>query len=193
MTIGDVLATVTFLAAAGASWWAVLVGSALIYGARTEQAREALEARPWRTLGSGVLVLLAGGALAAGLASLPNGALKLLGWLVVGGLLALAALGGGGLALALSERLHQLAPNLSPLSRLCRASGLLVGAQFVPLFGWFLLAPLTLTLALGLGFTSLRRPRATTSASAFEPCATQPSAQPASALIASLAPIEVQR
>lgn len=163
MTIGDVLATVTFLAGAGASWWALLVCSALLCRDRTAPARAALEARPWRTLGRGALVLVVGLGLAALLANLPNGALKLLAWLVLGAMLALAALGGGALSLSLSERMQGWAPQLSPLSGLCRAAGLLVGAQFVPAFGWFLLAPLTFTLALGLGYQALRRPRAATS------------------------------
>jgi hypothetical protein len=78
MTIGNVLATVSFLAGAGASWWALLVCSALICHGRTAPARAALEASPWRTLGRGVLVLLADAILAVLLANAPNGALKLL-------------------------------------------------------------------------------------------------------------------
>lgn len=162
MTIGDVLAVVSFLAGAGLSWWALLVGSALLWHGRANWARAQLEARTGRVLATGVGAALGGGALIALLANLPNGVLKLSGWLLFFVMLGVAALGGGAIASLLGERLRRACPDLSVLGAVSRAAALLVGAQFVPLLGWFVLLPLCFLFALGAGcraLWNLRAPR----------------------------------
>lgn len=157
MTIGDVLAVVAGVFAFSGSLWGLLVGVCVLFGERAERAREALEARPLRVLGGGTAVAATAGGIGLILLNQPNGLLKFVGWVLLLGLLAVAALGGGGLALVVRGRLLRMEPHLSPLGALGRGSALLVVAGFVPLLGWFGVAPLATLAALGAGLQALRR------------------------------------
>lgn len=196
MTIGDVLATLSFLAGAGFSCWALLVASALLWHGRADWARAQLEARPWRVLATGVGSAIGGGLLIALLANLPNGVLKLSGWLLFFVMLGVAALGGGALATLGGERLRRACPELSVLGAISRAAALLVGAQFVPLLGWFVLLPLSFFLALGAGcraLWSLRVPRSLTIAATPGTTAPTAATPPASVAVSYESRVEALR
>jgi hypothetical protein len=151
MIIGDVLGTTFIVLAVCVSVWALLVGVALVYNEPAGDARTRLEAGARQALAVGFLMALAGGGLGLLLANLPNGLIKLIGWALLLGLLALAALGGGGMALLVGAKIEARAPRLSSFGALGRGAGLLVAVGLVPLLGWFVITPLSLLTALGAG------------------------------------------
>lgn len=155
MIIGDVLG-VTFIALATCgSLWALLLGCALVFGERAAEAQARLEARPWQMLGVGVALALLGGVLGQVLANQPNGALKLVGWALLLGLLTLSVLGGSGLTLIAAGRIRQMAPRLSQFAAVGRGAGLLIAAGLVPVLGWFVVLPLGVLTTLGAGTLAL--------------------------------------
>jgi len=146
--------------AAGASLWALLVAAALVFAKRAARAQARLETQPLKTFGGGLLVAVTAGVIGIGLVSQPSGLLKLFGWVVLLGLLALSALGGGGLALLVGARIRETSPRLTPFAALGRATGLLVAATWTPILGWFVVLPLGLVAALGAGVqATFARPR----------------------------------
>ena len=151
MIIGDVLGTTFLVLSVCVSLWALLLGIALVFAEPSAEARTRLETRPRQALAVGASMALAGGGLGLLLANLPNGLIKLIGWALLLALLVLAALGGGGMALLIGERIEKCAPRLSSFGALGRGAGLLVAAGLVPLLGWFVLTPLCLLTALGAG------------------------------------------
>jgi hypothetical protein len=151
MIIGDVLGTTFLVLAMCVSVWALLVGVALVYGEPAGDARTRLEMGARHSLAVGFAMALVGGGLGTLFANLPNGLIKLGGWALLLGLLALAALGGGGMALLVGGRIEERAPRLSSFGALGRGAGLLIAAGLVPLLGWFVLTPLCLLTALGAG------------------------------------------
>jgi hypothetical protein len=155
MIIGDVLGTTFLVLAVCVSLWALLVGIALVFRESAASARGRLEARPGHALAVGALVGLVAGGLGTVFANLPNGLVKLIGWALLLGLTALAALGGGGMALLVGARIQDASPRLSPFGALGRGAGLLIAAGLVPLLGWFLVVPLSLLAALGAGASAV--------------------------------------
>lgn len=157
MTIGDVLALIAGVVSVCVSVWALLMGTALLFTRRTAAARTRLENHPLRALGIGALIVAVGGVGGVVLLNQPNGLLKLFGWALLLGLLAVSALGGGGLVLLASDRVRGMEPRFSAFAALGRGAGLLVVAGLVPLLGWFLIAPLMLVASLGAGCQALLR------------------------------------
>jgi hypothetical protein len=161
MTIGDVLAWVAGVLGVSVANWALLVGTALVFEKRAALAQQRIEEDSLRVFGTGVILVVTAGVLALVLVNQPNGALKLVGWMLLMGLLALCALGGGGLALLLGSRIRHLDSGLSSLSALARGAGLIVLAALVPVLGWFFLVPLAIIISLGAAFQVMwprRRP-----------------------------------
>ena len=155
MTIGDVLAMTGFVTLLCVSLWALLVGGTLLFARRAETARMSLEATPWRAMGSGVLLVAIGGVGGVALINQPNGLLKLFGWVMLLGLLALGALGGTGVASLAGQRVRKWEPQLSPFAALRHGALLIVVAVVTPLLGWFLVAPLLLLSSLGAGYHAI--------------------------------------
>jgi len=151
MTIGDVLGMTAGVIAVSLANWALLIGMALLFGQRAAQAQLKLEARPWRALGTGIAVVATAGLFAIILLNQPNGLLKLIGWVLLVGLLAVSALGGGGLALLVSNRIRRLEPHLSAFAALGRGAGILAIAGGGSPVGWFVIIPLTIIISLGAG------------------------------------------
>ena len=151
MVMGDVLAVIAGVVTACLSLWALLVGAALLFERQANEARTRLEVRPLRALGLGAALVITAGLVAIILINQPNGLLKLIGWILFLGLLALSALGGGGLALLVSGRIRGAEPRLSVLGALGRGAGLVVAAGLVPVLGWLLIMPLAMIATLGAG------------------------------------------
>src|SRR3954451_14828015 len=114
MTLGDVLATVTGILAAGASLWAALVLTGLLFEGRARAAAAQLQQRPGRCIGMGLLVLGTAGLIGLALINQPNGLLKLIGWISLGLLFSMATLGGSGLTLFVADRIRNGDTGLSP-------------------------------------------------------------------------------
>jgi hypothetical protein len=152
VTIGDVLGIVAFLTGLGGTGWAMTVAMGLLF---PEQAARASEA----TKGAFVrgLVPLLGLFLGVVMLSLPVPGMKLLGWVVLLGILALAALGLAGLSRVAGHRLMALQPEMGEYPAFLRGAGFLVTASLFPLLGWFLFAPVAFIVALGAGWSGVSR------------------------------------
>lgn len=168
MTIGDVLAVAAALLTLGISWGAAILLAALAFPGRAARAGAALVARPWACLARGAATLVACGLPALVLAQAPGPARLLL--LLPLGLLAAGAIVGSAAAVRLlGGRIDALGSPLTPFASLTRAAALYVAAGFLPVFGWLLILPLTLLLALGCGLSTLLPAGAKRSPAAPEP------------------------
>lgn len=157
MTIGDVLAVIAAVTAVGASWGATLLLAALAFPARARRAQQRLETAPGRCLGRGLGVLVVVGSLALGLAQSHAGPIRIVAGALCAGLVAVAALGGAGIVRLLGERIES-AGGMTPFAALTRGAFLFVTAGFLPIIGWFVVAPVALLMALGAGSAVLRGP-----------------------------------
>ncbi len=158
MTIGDVLATAAGILAACASLWAALLVTLLLFSSRTRAVAERIESHPWRCAGVGSLVLLSAGIVTVILVNQPNGLFKLLGWLSLAFLLALATFGSAGLSRVVAERIVTADSAVSPFRAAGYGAGLLVATGLFPVLGWLIFAASLLT-SLGAGALTLKRGR----------------------------------
>ena len=161
MTIGDVLAVVAGVLAVGATLWAAIIAFALLFADRTTQAAGLLEQKPASVLRTGTLVLIVAGVVGLILINQPIGLIKLVGWVMLAGLFALALLGSAGLARVVGERVRTGERRVGPFVGLCRGAGFVVAAGFLPLVGWFALFPVALVASLGASVIALRTNEAT--------------------------------
>ena len=133
---------------------AMLFATALL-GEKLTRASHVLAERPTRSTLVGLLV---GGTsfLVVALLSKGGGGLKLLATLIAAAWVAAAVAGLAVVARHLGDRLSQ--PNDPLLRRLVRGIVVLELAASLPLFGWFLLFPLTIAAGLGsVAMAALRR------------------------------------
>jgi hypothetical protein len=156
MTIGDVLAVVAGVIGAALSIWSLVVGAALLFERRARRAAYLLETRPLACLARGAMSAATAGLFAILLLSQANGLVKLIGMSLFLGLAGTAALGAGGLALLVADRIRGLDPRLSPFAALGRGAALMVLAGLVPLLGWFLVTGTAFLVSLGAGLAVLR-------------------------------------
>jgi len=159
MTFGDVLAVVASALALVVTLWAGTLVFALLFAKKARVAADAATAHPARLgFGGAALGVLAGG---AGLALANAGGFAIIGWVMLGLLLALALLGSAGLSLLLADRMRAEDRRLRPLAALGKSSLLLIGAGLIPIAGWFALFPALLFVSLGAGLIAVldRRPR----------------------------------
>ena len=122
LTSGDVMTLMYAIVGISLSSWAMLMGMALIFGKRAAIAQTYIEESPWKSLVCGVLLALVGGGFALVLLGLPNPIAKLLGWSLLSYLLAIAAVGSGGLAMLVGNRIGGMEPGVSRFGALARAS-----------------------------------------------------------------------
>src|SRR3989442_935209 len=113
LTSGDVMTVLYAIVGISLSTWATLVGMAMLFSRRASCAEDLFEQSPWRCFLLGLVVYGVFGLLAAVLLGLPNPAAKLVGWGLLSYLLALSAIGGGGLALMISRRIGRMDDRLS--------------------------------------------------------------------------------
>jgi hypothetical protein len=156
MTIGDVLAVVAGIGSACVAAWTALVASALLFSRHAQRGQTALEAHPWRTVFSGFVIAIIGIVGSIALMNLPNGLVKLLGWVLLLAMLSLGALGGGAVAKLMAQRVQQSETRLSHFGALLRGAAIPVVSSLLPFVGWFVFLPLGLSAALGAGWSSLR-------------------------------------
>jgi len=137
----------------------LVVWTALIFPRPAGRARMALEGRPGRCFVTGLLVAVLIGEPVVALLHAPNGLLKIAGWAAAFPLLGMLILGLAAMAQLLGDRLQSLSPTVTPLGALVRGVVTLELAALLPVFGWFLFAPLvgiTLAGAGALGIAALR-------------------------------------
>lgn len=152
VTIGDVMGIVAFLTGLGGTAWAMTVTMGLLFPEQSARASASAKGAFKR----GLLPLVGGvaGVLLLG-APLPLG--KLLGWILILGVLALAALGLSGLSRIAARRIAALSPEMAEYPAFLRGAGFLVAASLLPVLGWFLFAPAAFVVALGAGWSGLAR------------------------------------
>jgi hypothetical protein len=162
MYMGDVFAIFGGMLAIGIALPGLLLAWSLLFPGTVEQAHARLERTPWRCFWIGLAGLLAGGLPLAALVNIPAGPAKLVGWVGLFALLALASLGAAGLAALMGERLRGVGLIASAPGALLRGAVTLELAAVFPLIGWFVVIPITTVCALGAAlFALLRRgPRA---------------------------------
>jgi hypothetical protein len=138
----------------------LMVWTALLFATPVTRARELLEARPWRCLGTGLLLTALLITPAIALLQAKHGGAKVGGWVLLLGTASMLAVGLTGMANLLGERLRSMSPGITPLGGLVRGAITIEFAMLVPFFGWFLFTPLVAVTVLGagaLGVASLRR------------------------------------
>lgn len=155
LTSGDVMTVLYAIVGISLSAWATLIGMAMLFGRRASRSEDLIEQTPWKCFWIGLVVAAPVIFLGVVLLALPNGVAKLAGWALLSYLLALSAVGGGGMALILANRIGKMDSNLSRFTSLARASGLLVLISLVPLFGWFAYTPVMILISLGAGVQSI--------------------------------------
>ncbi|MGC4099392.1 MAG: DUF1800 family protein [Nitrospira sp.] len=167
MTIGDILAVIAAVfAGAGATWTATILLVSLAFPGKVAQAQEAIVTAPGATLARGLGVFLGVGLIALALGSLHAGPARVLGGALWVGLAALAVIGSAGIACLIGDRIETVGAHMAPFASLTRGAVLYVAAGFLPVVGWFLIAPLALLLSLGGAVSALRtRPKNTSRAS----------------------------
>lgn len=160
-TIGDAFTIVAIIVAIGFSTWALLMATAFLFGRRAVLAERAVETRPWRSFWVGLLVSQVGGFIALLLLNHPSPILKLVSWLAIIALFAVAGLGATGVALMASRRIESSEPGLSHYGAVNRAVIMIVIACWLPILGWFALVPILMAVSTGAGLSAmLHRERA---------------------------------
>lgn len=154
ITIGDALVVVGGLAAVCLSAWSTMIVLALLFPSRSRRAQEAWEARPWKSLLLGLVGWLIG-VLGLVLIQIPIPLIKLLGFILLGATLCVAALGSAGLCLLLCHQINGRDSGYSGFISLVRSATFIVLMSMLPLLGWFFLGPVMFTMALGAGLSAL--------------------------------------
>ncbi|MEZ0326765.1 MAG: hypothetical protein ACAH95_12760 [Fimbriimonas sp.] len=156
-TLGDVWATTALIVGFSVCAWALLLCLALLFQSRTQFSKELIEAKAGKTLFTGLLITLAVGAVGVVLLSMPNGVVKLGGWIVLLALMALSFTGTAGLVALAGERVQRLDSGLSGYGALSRGAMFVVLPAVMPILGWFLYLPAVFCLGVGAGIRAIRR------------------------------------
>jgi len=158
MTLADVLAVLAGLAIAGAGFGSVSLILSILAPALVARSAERIERRPGRSLGIGLLLLLAILISAGAFLKVPSPFARLagIGAILLG--LSLAVLGGAGMAAALGRRLRGADPRALNIREMLRGVFLLESAVLFPIVGWFVVLPAALLVALGAGLGATFRP-----------------------------------
>jgi hypothetical protein len=156
LTLGDVWAITAVIVGVAVCAWALLLCLALVFQQRTEYARRCIETRPGRHLLVGFIVTALSSGAGIALLSGPNGAVKLLGWIVLLGLSAISFTGTAGLISLAGDRIQQLDKSLSGYGSLSRGALFVVLPAVMPFLGWFLYAPVVFCVGVGAGLRALR-------------------------------------
>jgi hypothetical protein len=150
---GDVWATVAIIVFSGLAAWAGGVLSALLFPDRTEQASYDFEYRPWGTffIGLGLMAI----ASFVGVVLFGPAPTRAFGFIVFGAILGVAVFGTGGLFRLIARRVLKNGGAQSEYQAIAKAGLLVVTAELLPVFGWFLLLPYVLVASFGAGFKKL--------------------------------------
>lgn len=155
-TIGDGFLIAFILIGLFVTAWATSLAIMLLFPNVSDRARVAVGERAAKSFGLGLLLFFTLGVV--GFVSLgnPSPLVKLFGWMIVLGLLAVAAVGTSGVSIAAGDRMRELDSSLGTVQAYSRASALVVAAPILPLLGWFFFGPILLFTSLGAGWKALR-------------------------------------
>ena len=146
--MADMTAIFFVLLILGTAVPATFVGWWLLFPNLVRRAQTRLEATPWKTFWLGLAVFIALLIPIVIFLALPFGPAKVLGWMLIGGALALSSIGCAGLAALIGARL-QSHGSFSALGSFVRGAVILEFAAFLPVIGWLFVWVPSLLLALG--------------------------------------------
>jgi hypothetical protein len=149
--MGVVMGITAAVLAIAAGLVGLMVWTALIFPRPTARAGAAVQERPWRCFGLGIVLATLLGVPVIALLRSPNGLAKLAGWGLAVPLVVLLVVGLTAMAQVLGERMQPLSPSVTPLGALVRGAVTLELAVLPPFLGWFLFAPLLAVTVLGAG------------------------------------------
>ena len=158
LTIGDVLFFSIAVFGSLTAAWAGAVLAAILFPERTHKASKDFEDHPWLTFLIGLVTLAPLVFLAAVLAQQPP--FSALAIVLVLAILAVTVLGSGGVARLVARRVEEQGGAQSSYHAIAKGAALVVIAEFIPVFGWFLVFPYVLIASFGAGLKSLFRKRA---------------------------------
>ena len=154
--MADISAVFGILVLLAVSYPGMLAALWLLFPATVERARLRLEQTPWQCFWLGGVISAAVIVPVVILLALPFGPAKFAGWALVVIVLSLANIGSAGLAAKMGERLTARSAGISGAGAFVRGALALELAIGFPVFGWLLVLPLVLVLAIGAtGFTLL--------------------------------------
>lgn len=133
--MADISAFFFILLIIGLAFPAMLAALWLLFPALISRAQTRVEKTPWATFWMGLGVMIVFIIPVVILLALPFGLAKFFGWVLIGLLLAISAIGSAGIAAHLGKRLS-LNSNFSQLSGFIRGAVILELAAFFPLLGW---------------------------------------------------------
>lgn len=166
MNLGDVFAALATLIGLGIALPGMWLAWALIFPETILRAKTRLQRTPWRCFWLGGILFAASLLPILILLSIKAGPVQFFGWAMIFILLAIASLGGAGLAMLMGERLRGGGMNVSSGGALVRGAVALELAVIFPVVGWFIVLPLLIVTTLGASAFALLRwmPRALTNA-----------------------------
>ena len=159
LMLGDVLAVVATLAGVCLSAWALVMAFSTLFPTKVEEARDAVSGQPWKCFRWGLGLWLTAGTASVALLNAPNPLAKLVGWIVLLGLLTLAMLGAAGIAAVCARRVKALDPQASDLSAQTKGAVFVIVSGILPILGWFAVAPMVLMFGLGAGSRAVQAAR----------------------------------
>ena len=123
--------------------------AAILFPARTERASLDFENRPWGTffIGLGLMSVLV---FLAVIMSAPI-ATRWIAFLIYSGVIGVAVLGSGGLFRLMARRVSDNEGATTKYHAIAKGGALVVAAELLPVFGWFLLFPYVLIASFGAG------------------------------------------
>ncbi len=127
-----------------------------LFPGRVERARAVLAQTPGRSVVAGVAVAAPLMAVGSGLASLPNGLMRLLGTALILLTVLLALFGTTGLARRIGDGLAAPDDTGAPGRRVLRGGAVLAVTFILPLVGWFVVLPVSLIAGVGAAVLALR-------------------------------------
>ena len=157
MILGDVFATIAVILFSGLSAWAGGLMAAILFPERTERASLDFENRPWVTflIGLGLMVLF----VTIGIVLYIPAVLRGLSLFVFASIIGVAVLGSGGLFRLMARRVNNNGGASSNFQAIAKGGALVVSAELLPVFGWFLLFPYVLVASFGAGCRAMVRGR----------------------------------
>jgi hypothetical protein len=157
MTLADVLAVLAGLAIAGGGFASLSLILSLLAPGAVDRAAERVARRPGRSLGLGLLMLLAVLVFAGSVLKVPSPLARLAGLAAVLFGLSLAVLGGAGMAATLAKRLRGPSAGALGVREMLRGVFVLESAVLLPILGWLVVLPSAFLISLGAGLHALLR------------------------------------
>ena len=155
MTIGDILAVIAAISAVAATWGATLLLASLGFPSKVALAQEKMTSAPGRTFLRGLaavfVVAIAGGIVN----SSHSGPTRVIAGALWSALLILSAVGSAGIVRLIAERIEAKSPALAGFPSLTRATALYVAAGYLPVVGWFAIAPIAFIFSVGAAWSAV--------------------------------------